>query len=115
MARDPHCYWCGCEVIWYKPDPHDTLPLNFATLDHVNSRVLYPGGRPLRGETVLACRECNEERARIEQKQLGLGELRRRSGRGFYSRSGYQRALYPLMAEALRRAGLAPEEEEESA
>jgi HNH endonuclease len=79
MKRDPHCHYCGCEVVYY--DNHGgRLPPNFATIDHVYSR-LTPGGRPIKGDTVLACKKCNEERGIAEVAQLPKAELWARSGR----------------------------------
>ena len=54
------------------------------TVDHINSRLMHPDGRPKIGEIVLACPECNQDRNRQEQVDLGVEELRRRSGRGHY-------------------------------
>jgi len=78
MKRDPHCAYCGCEVVYF--DNHGgQLPPNFATIDHVYSR-LTPGGRPRKGDTVLACRACNEARGHEEVAQLPIEELWERSG-----------------------------------
>ena len=80
LARDPHCANCGVEVVYYKPRPHERLPDNFATLEHVNSRN-QSVPRPLRGRLVLWCRRCNQERSEAEVAAMGAEELRRRSGR----------------------------------
>ena len=80
MARDPHCHWCGRELVWFDPGPKcKAFPPNFATQDHLNSRVASKP-RPPRGKLVLACRECNEARAAEEERALGIAELRRRAG-----------------------------------
>lgn len=79
LEADPHCYWCGREVVEWVFESGVAPPLNQATIDHVNSRVRGP--RPKIGRWVLACRECNEGRAREEEAELGIEELRRRSRR----------------------------------
>lgn len=80
MTRDPHCRNCGAELVYFTPEPHEPLPDNFATLEHVNSRN-QSVPRPRRGRLMLWCRRCNQERGAAEQAALGLEELRRRSGR----------------------------------
>lgn len=65
LARDPHCFWCGCLVV-------ETLSRssNQATIDHLYSR-LNPH-RPKRHSEgravlhVLACYACNNSRADAE-------------------------------------------------
>ncbi len=79
MAADPHCHWCGCEVIYWKPQRREKVPPNFATIDHVWSRIQ---GRPRQGRWVLACARCNEARGAAEEAALGKAELQRRSLRG---------------------------------
>lgn len=80
MQEDPHCVWCGCEVVYWEDNAGLTLPPNFATIDHLYSR-LTPGGRPIKGETVLACLTCNQERCYRELARLPISELWERSGR----------------------------------
>ena len=74
MRENPHCCWCGVEVIWYYiPGNAKPLPDNFATLDH-----LYQEGDPKRikawkkGERqiVLACNKCNHERGKKYEEVL---------------------------------------------
>lgn len=81
MREDPHCYWCGCEVVYFELKRHQTMPPNFATIDHINSRLLNPDGRPSVGQQVLACSSCNEARNQQEASSLPLEELWRRAGR----------------------------------
>lgn len=78
MARDPHCFYCGCEVVYFPLVRGQKMPANFATIDHVYSRIM---GRPLKGETVLCCHKCNGDRSVAEQAALPKEELWRRSGR----------------------------------
>lgn len=61
------CYWCKIEVKIYPQEEYlgKPLPDDTATLDHLKSRNV---GR-VKGENtpkVLACRKCNEKRARLE-------------------------------------------------
>lgn len=67
LAMDPFCPDCGVEMVYYH-SPGSTLPDNFATIEHVNSKIRYPDGRPPHGKTILLCYLCNENRARAEQK-----------------------------------------------
>ena len=80
MAQDPHCHWCGCEVIYFKPALGQSLPAHFATLDHLNDRI-EEAPRPIRGVIVLACKACNEARAAIRVANLPRNVLNARSGR----------------------------------
>jgi hypothetical protein len=80
LARDPHCANCGVEVVYFKARPHETLPDNFATLEHVNSRnQAVP--RPLLGHIVLWCWRCNQDRCEAEMAAMARDEIWRRSGR----------------------------------
>ncbi len=83
LAEDPHCHWCGRELRDYDVPQPQAWPADMATLDHLNSRILYPGGRPVtrvftagRGvvtcrpasATVLSCFPCNQKRA-VDEEQ----------------------------------------------
>jgi hypothetical protein len=74
--RHPYCWWCGCRVRKYPLPDGRMIPGNYATLDHLNSRNMYPGGRPQVNRrtrvlmTVLACYDCNKDRGDAEL--LGL-------------------------------------------
>jgi len=85
MAADPHCCYCGTELVHFNPGPRlrkrEPLPDNFVTIEHVNSRN-QGSPRPLRGQWKLACKRCNEERGAAEEAALPIEELHRRSGRG---------------------------------
>lgn len=79
LTLNPRCYWCEREVREYDiAQPKDGYPADMATMDHLDSRMKYPGGRPRyhvfsagpRGitriyaiRTVLSCWPCNSERA----------------------------------------------------
>jgi len=82
MAAGPHCRYCGTGLVHFNPGPRqrkgELLPDNFATIEHVYSRIQ---GRPAQGKLMLACKRCNEERGAAEQAALPLEELHRRSGR----------------------------------
>jgi hypothetical protein len=84
MSHHPFCHWCEKKLIYFKMEGGGKLPSDFATIDHINSRLMYPDGRPKIGRRVLSCPECNQGRANEEMKSLGIEELRRRSGRGTY-------------------------------
>lgn len=65
--QHPYCFWCGCRTYRWPLPEGQRQPGNHATLDHLNSRTAYPDGRPRDGITVLACRDCNQDRATAEQ------------------------------------------------
>ena len=75
MEQDPHCYWCHCEVVYFLQKGGGKMPDNFATLDHLNDRIL-GGPRPVRGQIVLACLRCNNERAAIAVNALPIAVRR---------------------------------------
>ena len=81
MRDNPHCYWCECKVVYFELKRHQTMPPDFATIDHTNSRLLNPDGRPKQGKQVLACSRCNGERNRQEESSLPLEELWERAKR----------------------------------
>jgi hypothetical protein len=61
---DPHCYWCKRVTVFMNP-ADGRLPDDAATLDHLYSR-LNPDRDRDPHTAVLACRKCNQERARLE-------------------------------------------------
>ena len=79
MKQHPFCHWCSRELIYFKTEGGQKLPENFATIDHIYSRLMHPEGRPVRGKRILSCPKCNEDRGRREELTLGVEELRRRS------------------------------------
>lgn len=83
MAEDPHCHWCGSEVVYYELAAHESMPGNFATIDHLHDRYSYTR-RDASGEQriVLACRACNHRRG--EERTLAVPiETRRRWSRRY--------------------------------
>src|SRR3954468_1877679 len=67
MAKDPHCTWCGREVVYFPIQPGQTIPGNFATIDHLydryNPKRKEIGNGGFREYTlVLACSDCNHWR-----------------------------------------------------
>ena len=80
MMQNPYCHWCGRRVRYWKPSRGETLPPDFATIDHLNSRN-QAKPRPEGGRWVLSCRECNMARARAEEQAKPTEEHWRESGR----------------------------------
>lgn len=84
FLEDPHCHWCGQEVVEITATYGMSLPPNMATLDHLHDRIEHVKGRPVMplgtSVTVLACRSCNEKRAAERIRLLGKEEWRKRSG-----------------------------------
>lgn len=73
MQIDPHCHWCGIEVIYYALPEGKQMPDNFATIDHLYSRLneqrkekTFAYGHEM--TLVLACHKCNHER-NVEEMQ----------------------------------------------
>jgi hypothetical protein len=93
---DPHCHWCGQPTVLPGVTPAGSVgPV--ATLDHLYSRF-----HPLRQSErevplVLACRDCNAERGRLENllfrdfvkalAPLGVGQLTNRQKVAAFSRA----------------------------
>lgn len=71
-------------MVYYPLKRGEKTPTNYATIEHLNSKLQYPKGRPnvfgKEKTLVVACNKCNNERADREQKQLPIEELWRRSG-----------------------------------
>ena len=65
LAADPHCYYCGTGVRYYPLAEGEVIPDDFATIEHVYT--LNDGPRPPRGEQVLACYRCNQDKGVADQ------------------------------------------------
>ena len=88
MKKHPFCHYCQRKLVYFKTKGGGKLPPDFATIDHINSRLIYPDGRPRVGRQVLSCPGCNQDRNKEEQKSLGAEELTRRAQAGhLYSNS----------------------------
>ena len=87
MRYHPFCHWCGRKLVYFKMEGGGKTPDDFATIDHINSRLIYPNGRPRIGKQVLACPPCNRGRAVEEKKSLGVEELTRRAQIGHIYRT----------------------------
>jgi hypothetical protein len=79
FRADPHCYWCGREVINIKLKRHQHPPENLATIDHLISRYDDRRGKVV-GVRVLSCWKCNHDRNWAEIKAQGLERLHQLSG-----------------------------------
>ena len=68
--RHPYCFWCGIRVREIPRRAGQKPPQDLATVDHLNTRTMYPDGRPQPRQrqvaTVLACWQCNQERGIAE-------------------------------------------------
>lgn len=67
MAEDPHCWYCGVDLIDYRLADGETPPPNHATIEHLISKTLVVAKALDRrshhiGPKVLACYECNYAR-----------------------------------------------------
>lgn len=77
MKSNPHCKWCGVKVIYFKLPKHQKMPANFATIDHIQSRM--NGPRPnvygKQRTLVLACHKYNQKRCDEEVAALSKWNL----------------------------------------
>lgn len=79
------CFYCKCDLVYYPLANKERVPDNYATIEHLNSRLQYPNGRPnVYGQSktlVVACSKCNNERSTKETALLSLDELHERASR----------------------------------
>lgn len=78
MEVSPYCDECGTEVFEYTLHPGQITPPNQATIQHVNSRIKYPDGRPWKGQRILMCYQCNQEDA-VREKEETRAEKERQA------------------------------------
>lgn len=77
LRADAHCWYCGVRVV---QSTAKRPPPDAATLEHLKSRMRYPGRRKNALDmTVLACLDCNAGRAKISELLHGRAEQQRRS------------------------------------
>lgn len=69
LRKDPHCYWCGREVFDHDLSHKSHPPYNTATVDHLITRYSSVRGE-VKGETVLSCWKCNNDRSKQETSQM---------------------------------------------
>src|SRR3990167_1644132 len=83
FEQSPFCVYCDVPLILYPLAKHERAPDNYATLDHVRSRLHPERTAPAYGETrhVLACNKCNRELGAAEEAALPIEEKWRRAGR----------------------------------
>lgn len=99
-AQNKRCYWCNVQCMLPKKGkntPHP--PPNFATIDHLYSK-LNPDRTPEnRNEVVMACYKCNHSRGRLDCVQNFKEEHRRRSGT--IPRKSERAVLNPVISETM--------------
>ena len=76
IKEDPHCFYCGREVVERELAPGEAPADDTATVEHIPSLVRGPFAGPRR--TVLACHRCNNDHAHAEQSALAKAIKRRR-------------------------------------
>lgn len=85
--REKHsnCFYCNEPLVYYPLKRHERTPHNYATIEHINSRLSFPEGRPdVWGKfrsLVVVCHQCNGDMARLEDLLLPIEEKWERSGR----------------------------------
>lgn len=62
------CFWCGCTVREYNHHPHAPQKKDQATIDHLKTRFERKKGDIV--EKVLACNQCNQKRAKQDEKKF---------------------------------------------
>lgn len=70
MKEDPFCYYCRKPIFIYKLEEGQSLPDDYATIEHVNSRN-QSKPRPAVGKWVMACFRCNQDRGKAESEGRG--------------------------------------------
>ena len=73
------CHWCGCELVYYERPDRSAMPHNFATVNHVFTKLSTIMGKRARGLFVIACAQCSDRRAKEAEQALPIEELHRRS------------------------------------
>jgi hypothetical protein len=81
------CHWCGrITQLLPRVPKRKWHPLDMATRDHLRSKLNERRWEPVREKReyriVLACRECNQRRARHEELLVGMEKLKAASSSG---------------------------------
>ena len=80
----PICFWCECVVVKYPLKNRESLPDNYATVDHLYSRwnpLRQTLGEPGEKRLVLSCHKCNWTRGEKERIINGLTNNQQDVGR----------------------------------
>lgn len=97
--RYKNCYYCKCKLNYYPLKKGEKIPDNYATIEHLNSRLQYPNGRPnvfgKERTLVVACWKCNNERGNRENGELSKEEQWDRSGSPPLTEDTCQRCISP--------------------
>jgi hypothetical protein len=83
--QDGKCIWCGEEMLFIEHIPPRIMknaPDNLCTLEHLDDRYnpnrgTYPVGEIRVG---ASCKKCNHDYNCAREKEVGIEEIRRRSG-----------------------------------
>lgn len=72
--QDNKCMYCGCELIYFQLANHESMPPNFATIEHMNDRFSFRriATRGRKKTLGVACSKCNVLRSRHHQKRFRL-------------------------------------------
>ena len=84
FAEHPFCHYCEVQLVSYPLKKHERMPDNYATLHHQRSRLHpYRHEKVRNGEIrrVLACRQCADLIAQVEEGSLPIDYIRERAGR----------------------------------
>ncbi len=81
--QDGKCHWCKCEMeLTLRPKRGQVCQPNLATFEHLDDRLSPERGKhPGERRVVLACWECNNQRAYVTQRMTPIEEIRRRCSR----------------------------------
>lgn len=97
--RHKRCWYCKQDLVYYPLKKGEIIPPNYATIEHLNSKLQYPDGRPnVWGKArtlVVACYKCNQERCDEETSKLTKEELWERSGSPPLGEDTCQRCVSP--------------------
>jgi len=98
LIQDKRCHWCNVQCMLPKKGkntPHP--PPNFATLDHLYSKLNPLRNNANKNEVVMACYKCNHTRGKLDCMEVFKEEHRRRSG--FIPRKSERLALSQVIAD----------------
>lgn len=96
MDANPHCHWCGQEVVYFYAITMTKMPGNFATIDHLYDRFdprRYRAYSDLE-DLVLACNSCNLKRGKKRTEMISPEDREKRRQLATTRPSGTPRVMW---------------------
>ncbi len=79
--KNPHCFWCGCEVIIFENDGSRSKGPSAATLSRLISKNDPQYSFGIKNYLILSCRKCSDTLSSEEERNLPKEILWKRSKR----------------------------------